>query len=223
MSIQDNILRIKGTLPEGVELIAISKFHPVSALQQAYDAGLRTFGESHAQEVVGKYEALPKDIHWHFVGHLQTNKIKYIAPFVSLIHSVDSLRLLKEIDKQAAKCDRVIDSLLQLHIAQEETKFGFTPDELYATLSTDEWKKLQHVRITGIMCMATNTDDETQIRHEFRQAKTVFDTLKANFFADAPHFCELSMGMSDDYPIAIEEGCTMIRVGSSIFGNREYP
>ncbi len=223
MNIQSNILRIKSTLPEGVRLIAISKFHPIDALQQAYDAGQRIFGESHAQEVVGKHEALPKDIEWHFVGHLQTNKIKYIAPFISLIHSVDSLRLLREIDKQAAKCGRIIDCLLQLHIAQEETKFGFTTDELQTMLATDEYRMLQHVRTVGIMCMATNTDDEAQIRREFRQAKTVFDTIKATHFADTPHFREISMGMSDDYPIAIAEGSTMVRVGSSIFGEREYP
>ncbi len=220
MNIQSNILRIKSTLPDGVRLIAISKFHHIAALQQAYDAGQRIFGESHAQEVVVKHEALPKDIEWHFVGHLQTNKIKYIAPFVSLIHSVDSLRLLREIDKQAAKCDRVIDCLLQLHIAQEETKFGFTPDELQTMLSTTDWQTLQHVRIVGIMCMATNTDNEAQIRSEFRQAKSVFDTIKTTHFADTPHFREISMGMSDDYPIAIAEGSTMVRVGSSIFGAR---
>ncbi len=221
MDIQSNILRIKSTLPDGVRLIAISKFHPIDALQQAYYVGQRIFGESHAQEVVVKHEALPKDIEWHFVGHLQTNKIKYIAPFISLIHSVDSLRLLREIDKQATKCDRVIDCLLQLHIAQEETKFGFTPDELQTMLTTTDWHSLRHVRIVGIMCMATNTDDQTLIRNEFRQAKSVFDTIKATHFADAPHFREISMGMSDDYPIAIAEGSTMVRVGSSIFGTRE--
>ncbi len=219
-AIQENILKIKSTLPERVRLIAISKFHPIPALQEAYDAGQRIFGESHALEVAAKHEALSKDIEWHFVGHLQTNKIKYIAPFISLIHSVDSLKLLREIDKHASKTDRVIDCLLQLHIAQEETKFGFTPDELQTILATGEWRQLNHIRITGIMCMATNTDDETQIRNEFRQAKTLFDKFKTNFFADTPHFCDISMGMSDDYHIAIEEGSTMIRVGSNIFGNR---
>ena len=220
--ISQNLNKVKASLHEGVCLVAVSKFHPVESLQEAYDAGQRVFGESHVQELMVKYEALPKDIEWHFIGHLQTNKVKYIAPFISLIHAVDTVKLLNEINRQAQKVGRVIDCLLQMHIAQEETKYGFTPDELTEMLEAGEWKSLTNVRITGLMCMATNTDDETQIHKEFRYAHETFEAVKQRFFADAPHFKELSMGMSGDYMIAQEEHSTMVRVGSMIFGARNY-
>ncbi len=172
--------------------------------------------------MTAKQEALPKDIEWHFIGHLQTNKIKYMAPYVALIHGVDSYKLLQEIDKQAAKCNRVIPCLLQLHIAQEETKFGFSMEECTEMLNLGEWKNLTHVSICGLMGMASNTDDIRQVRQEFHNLHSYFETVKMEHFANLPHFCELSMGMSDDYPIAIEEGATLIRVGSKIFGHRVY-
>lgn len=222
MSIKNNLLEVKAEIPQGVELVAISKYHPVEALQEAYDAGQRIFGESHVQELVGKEAVLPKDIIWHFIGHLQTNKVKYIAPFISLIHAVDTMKLLKEIDKQAEKAGRKINCLLQMHIAQEETKFGFAPDELKGMLAAGEWRQYEHVNIVGLMCMATNTDDDNQIRNEFHFARTIFDEVKQTYFEEDSLFKELSMGMSSDYPIAIQEGCTMVRVGSKIFGNRVY-
>ncbi|MBO4662922.1 MAG: YggS family pyridoxal phosphate-dependent enzyme [Bacteroidaceae bacterium] len=220
--ISQNLNRVKATLREGVKLVAVSKYHPMEDLQQAYDAGQRIFGESHVQELTAKYEALPKDIEWHFIGHLQTNKVKYIAPFISLIHAVDTVKLLREIDRQAQKAGRVVDCLLQMHIAQEETKFGFTPAELIEMLEAGEWKTLANVRIVGLMCMATNTDDETQIRGEFKFAHETFESVKQRFFADEPSFKELSMGMSGDYMIAQEEHSTMVRVGTMIFGARNY-
>ena len=222
MSIKENLFEVKADLPCGVELVAVSKYHPVEALQEAYDAGQRIFGESHVQELVAKEAVLPKDIIWHFIGHLQTNKVKYIAPFISLIHAVDTLKLLKEIDKQAAKSGRTIDCLLQMHIAQEETKYGFTPDELREMLAAGEWRNCTNVHISGLMCMATNTDDELQIKGEFHLARTIFDAIKADFFASDDRFRELSMGMSGDYLLAIQEGSTLVRVGSKIFGNRIY-
>lgn len=221
-NIGQNIDLIKGGLTEGVRLVAVSKYRPVEDLQAAYDAGQRIFGESHAQEVMAKESVLPKDIEWHFIGHLQTNKVKYIAPFVSLIHSVDSLKLLKEIDKQAAKNGRMIDCLLQIHIAEEETKFGLDEEELAKLLESEEYRSLKNIRIDGLMCMATNTDDEEQIRREFRQVKKIFDRIKNECFPTSEHFKELSMGMSDDYHIAMEEGSTLVRVGSKIFGLRNY-
>lgn len=220
MSIRNNLLEVKDNLPEDVLLVAVSKYHPVEALQEAYDAGQKVFGESHVQELVGKHELLPKDIIWHFIGHLQTNKVKYIAPFISLIHAVDTMKLMKEINRQAEKAGRVIDCLLQMHIAQEETKFGFAPDELKAMLSDGEWKEMKNVKIVGLMCMATNTDDDEQVRSEFRYARSIFDSIKAEHFAQDADFKHLSMGMSGDYPIAVEEGSSMVRVGSRIFGNR---
>lgn len=206
----------------GAQLVAVSKYHPAEAIREAYDEGQRIFGESHVQELCAKAPSLPDDIEWHFIGHLQTNKVKYIAPFISLIHSVDTLKLLKEIDRQASKCGRTIDCLLQLHIAKEETKFGFLPEEISAILSQNEWKELRNVRIRGLMCMATNTDDEQQIRGEFHEAHAIFEHLKATYFTDNASFNQLSMGMSDDYPIALAEGSTLIRVGSLIFGERNY-
>ena len=222
MSIAENIQQLQAELPQGVRLVAVSKYHPNEAILEAYNAGQRVFGESKVQEMTAKYETLPKDIEWHFIGHLQSNKIKYMAPYVTLIHGVDSYKLLTEIDKQAAKAGRVIDCLLQLHIAQEETKFGFAPDECRRMLQAGEWKKLTHIRICGLMGMATNTDNIEQIRAEFNLLGSLFNELKTTCFAGNNAFCELSMGMSDDYPEAIEAGSTLVRVGSKIFGERVY-
>ena len=220
--VTENINRIKQTLPEGVRLVAVSKYHPASLIQEAYDGGQRIFGESHVQELVQKYEVLPKDIEWHFIGHLQTNKVKYIAPFVRLIHSIDSLQLLQTVEKEAAKHDRKIDCLLQFHIATEETKFGLNLDEARQMLESPEYKAMEHVRICGVMGMATNTDDMALVRREFASLRNIFETLKKDYFAGDAAFSEISMGMSHDYPIAIEEGATLVRVGSSIFGARDY-
>lgn len=221
-TIQERIQRIAQTIPEGVQLVAISKYHPNEAIIAAYEVGQRVFGESRAQELQQKHADLPQDIQWHFIGHLQPNKVKYIAPYVHLIHAVDSPKLLAEIDKQGKKNDRIIRCLLQIHVAQETTKFGFTLDECRDFLRSGEWKAWHNAQICGIMCMASNTDDETQIRNEFHTALTFFEELKKDFFADEPAFCERSWGMSNDYPIAIQEGCTMVRIGSKIFGEREY-
>lgn len=221
MSIAEQITRLQKELPEGISLLAISKYQPIEAIQEAYGAGQRMFGENHIQEMAAKAAALPKDIQWHFTGHVQTNKIKYMAPFVSLVHAVDSFRLLREIDKHAAKHERRIDCLLQIHIAQEDTKYGLTVDECRQLLANEPWKELEHVRITGLMAMGSNTDDMEQVRHEFRQIKGLFDELKEKYFANEPSFCQLSEGMTDDYPIAIEEGSTIVRIGSMIFGKRE--
>lgn len=221
MSVVEQITRLQKELPEGVNLLAISKYQPIEAIQEAYDAGQRMFGENHIQEMAAKAAALPKDILWHFTGHVQTNKIKYMAPFVSLVHAVDSFRLLREIDKHAAKHERCIDCLLQIHIAQEDTKYGLTVDECRQLLANEPWKELEHVRITGLMAMGSNTDDMVQVRHEFRQIKGLFDELKEKYFANEPSFCQLSEGMTDDYPIAIEEGSTIVRIGSMIFGERK--
>lgn len=221
--IKKEIMQIKNELPEGTRLVAISKFHPASSIAEAYEAGQRIFGESHVQELQQKYEQLPKDIEWHFIGHLQTNKVKYIASYIKLIHAVDSLKLLKEIDKQAEKAGRTaIDCLLQLHVAQEETKFGFTPEEGMDMLEEGEWRNLSHVRICGVMCMASNTDDTDQIHREFHRAHDFFIQAREKFFADSPYFKECSWGMSHDYQIAITEGSTLVRIGSKIFGERVY-
>ena len=222
MHIAEQISRLHQELPEGVSLLAISKYQPIEALQEAYDAGQRMFGENHIQEMAAKAAALPKDIAWHFTGHVQTNKIKYMAPFVSLIHAVDSFRLLREINKHAAKNERCIDCLLQIHIAQEETKYGLSVDECRQLLANEPWRELQHIRITGLMAMGSNTDDLEQVRNEFRKIKLLFDELKSTYFVDEPSFCQLSEGMTDDYPIAIEEGSTIVRIGSMIFGERKY-
>lgn len=213
---------VKSTLPAGVALVAVSKFHPVETLREAYDAGQRIFGESRVQELVAKEAALPKDIAWHFIGHLQTNKVKYIAPYIALIQAVDSYKLLAEINKQAAKYNRVIPCLLEIHIAREESKYGFTPQACREMLEAGEWKKLDHVRIAGVMGMATNTDDEEQIAHEFHTLKDLFDEWKQAFFAEEPTFKEVSMGMSHDYEIALRNGTTLVRVGTKIFGERVY-
>ena len=220
--VKGNLHEVLSHLPDGVKLVAISKYHPNEYIEAAYAEGQRVFGESHEQELRGKHESLPKDIQWHFIGHLQTNKVKYIAPYVTMIEAVDSLKLLKEIDKQAAKCGRVIDVLLELHIAEEETKYGLTPDACRELLADGEWRHLQHVRICGLMMMASFVDDEQQIRSEFRIARGLFDEVKAKYFADADYFCERSWGMSHDYLIAITEGSTMVRIGTTIFGPRVY-
>ena len=220
--ITEEIRRITEELPESTQLVAVSKFHPIEALQEAYDVGQRIFGESKVQEMTMKHEALPKDIQWHFIGHLQTNKIKYMAPFVTLIHGVDSYKLLVEINKQAMKAGRIIPCLLQIHIAQEETKFGFSTDECSAMLEAGEWRTLTHISIAGVMGMATNTNDEAQIEREFETLSRFFHRTKKTYFKDKPEFREISMGMSDDYPLAIRHGSTLIRVGSRIFGERIY-
>ena len=220
--VKGNLRKVLGNLPDGVRLVAISKYHPNEYIQAAYDEGQRIFGESHEQELRQKHTSLPQDIQWHFIGHLQTNKVKYIAPYVTMIEAVDSLKLLREIDKQAERCGRTIDVLLELHIAEEETKYGLTPDACRQLLADGEWRQLQHVRICGLMMMASFVDDEAQIRSEFRQGHELFDELKTRYFADAPYFRERSWGMSHDYPIAVEEGSTMVRVGTTIFGPRVY-
>lgn len=203
-------------------MIAVSKTKPVEAITAAYETGQRAFGENRPQEMAAKYRELPKDIEWHMIGQLQEKNVKYIISFVQLIHSVDSLKLLQKIDREAQKYDRVVDCLLEFHIAREETKSGLTLAEAERILESEEWKALQHVRIAGVMGIATYTDDREQIRREFARLHEIFDVLKSKYFAGADHFRELSMGMSEDYRIAVEEGSTMVRVGSSIFGAREY-
>lgn len=222
MSIQTNIQEIKSSLPQHVTLVAVSKTHPVEIIMEAYNAGHRIFGENKVQELVPKYEAMPKDIEWHLIGHLQSNKVKYIASFVSLIHSVDGLKLLEVIDKEAQKHNRIIDCLLQIHIASEETKFGLSADELEELLSSNDFREMKNIRVVGLMGMATFTDNMAQVRMEFKFLSTLFQSVKAKYFADKPWFKELSMGMSSDYTVAIEEGSTMVRIGSNIFGHRNY-
>lgn len=213
---------ILSTLPAGVRLLAVSKYHPAAAIRQAYDAGQRLFGESREQELSAKHASLPADIQWHFIGHLQTNKVRLIAPYVSMIHSVDSSRLLREINRQGARCGRVIDVLLELHLAEEATKSGLTPAACRELLDEGEWREMSHVRICGLMTMASNVDDAQQIRREFSLAQQLWCEFKQSYFADAPYFCERSWGMSSDYPIAVECGATIVRLGTAIFGEREY-
>ena len=236
--INERINEMKRSLPEGVRLVAVSKFHPASMIQEAYDGGQRIFGESHVQELVQKYEALPKDIEWHFIGHLQTNKVKYIAPFVSLIHAVDSEHLIKEIDKQAKRVGRTIPILLEVHVAKEETKYGWAPDELLRFMESGAWQQYTNVSISGLMCMATNTDDEALIASEFDRANQLFHQVNAQCSSQSSgaggtmvngqwsmfnaHWKERSWGMSSDYPIAVRHGSTMVRIGSLIFGDRDY-
>ena len=217
-----NLHEVLDTLPDGVKLVAISKFHPKEYIEVAYREGQRIFGESHEQELAGKVESLPKDIEWHFIGHLQTNKVKYIAPYISMIEAVDTVKLLKEINKQAAKHNRVINVLLELHIAEEESKYGFTPDACREFLKNGEWRGLKNVHISGLMMMASNVEDQEQIRKEMTFASNLFDELKATYFSDDPEFKERSWGMSHDYPIAVECHSTMVRVGTAIFGPRVY-
>lgn len=222
MSIQENIRSVLSTLPDGVRLVAVSKYHPVEAIREAYDGGQRIFGESKVQEMTAKHDQLPADIQWHFIGHLQTNKVKYIASYVSLIHGVDSYKLLLEINRQGQRVGRIIPCLLQIHVAQEETKFGFSPEECLQMLALDEWSTLPYVSIRGIMGMASNTDDMEQVRREFSTLSNFFSQVREKYFSDRENFSELSMGMSDDYPIAVREGSTLVRVGSRIFGDRVY-
>ncbi len=212
---------IRKTLNEkGVKLIAVSKTKPLEDIDSLYNEGQRVFGENRVQELSAKYEALPKDIEWHLIGHLQTNKVKYISPFISLIHSVDSLSLLSEINRQALKNNRVIDCLLQFHIAVEETKFGLNLEEAAEILGSEAFKKMQNIRIVGVMGMASFTENIELVRSEFKNLKNIFDTLKTQFFQSEASFCEISMGMSGDYAIAVEEGSTMVRIGSLLFGER---
>ena len=220
--VKGNLREVLGNLPAGVNLVAISKFHPNEYIEAAYAEGQRIFGESHEQELARKVESLPKDIVWHFIGHLQTNKVKYIAPYISMIESVDSLKLLKEINKQAAKHDRVVKVLLELHIAEEETKSGFSFDDCRELLEAGEWRTMDHVQICGIMMMASNTDDEQQIAQEFDAAYAFFKEVKEKYFADDDAFCERSWGMSHDYRIAVKHGSNMVRVGTTIFVPRIY-
>lgn len=220
--VKDNLRRVLGTIPENVRLVAISKYHPAEYLMAAYEEGQRVFGESHEQELRLKHEALPKDIEWHFIGHLQTNKVKYIVPYITMIQSVDSIKLLREIEKQAEKSGRVVKVLLELHIAEEATKYGLTPDALRQLLSDGEWRRMSHVRICGLMMMASFTDNEQQIAAEFETARHIFDEVKQQFFADDDAFCERSWGMSDDYKVALQHSSTMVRIGTAIFGPRIY-
>ncbi len=217
-----HLREVKGNLPEGVQLVAVSKFHPNEYIEAAYAEGQRVFGESHEQELAKKVTSLPKDIKWHFIGHLQTNKVKYIAPYIDMVEAVDSLKLLKEINKQAEKNGRVIRVLLELHIAREATKYGLSPDQCRELLAEGEWRNLKNVSICGIMMMASNTDDEELIRREFLEGKSFFDEVKKEYFANNEAFVERSWGMSHDYRIAVECGSTMVRVGTTIFGPRVY-
>ena len=217
-----NLRRVLDSLPAGVRLVAVSKFHPVESILTAYAEGQRLFGESHVQELQAKHPLLPSDIEWHFIGHLQTNKVKYIVPYVSMIEAVDSFRLLAEIDRQASKCHRVVDVLLELHIAKEETKYGLTFEACRALLDDGAWRNLSHIRICGLMMMASYVDDEEQIREEMTAAAEFFDEVKSRYFADADYFRERSWGMSHDYAIACECRSTIVRIGTTIFGEREY-
>ena len=219
MSIQSQIAELQQTLPEGVTLVAVSKMQPIESLREAYEAGQRIFGESRPQEMCAKREQMPEDCRWHMIGHLQTNKVKYIAPFVEMIHSVDSLRLLDSINREAMKCGRRIDILLEVHLATEESKSGFSVEELREVIATEDIKDLAYIRVRGLMTIASNTDDEDVIAGEFKQLKSLFDELKPEF---GEHFDTLSMGMTSDYPLAIECGSTMVRIGSQIFGERNY-
>jgi pyridoxal phosphate enzyme (YggS family) len=219
MSIKNNLLKIKSTLPSTVTLVAVSKTKPISDLMEAYDAGQRVFGENKIQEMAEKWEAMPKDIEWHMIGHVQTNKVKFMAPFVSLIHGVDSLKLLEEINKQAKKNNRIIDCLLQIHIAEEETKFGLDEKELNEILDSEEFKEMKNIRIVGLMGMATFTNNQDQIKKEFSHLKSIFDKLQP-LQTENCKLQTVSMGMSGDYQLAIKCGSTMVRIGSSIFGGR---
>ncbi|MBQ7823506.1 MAG: YggS family pyridoxal phosphate-dependent enzyme [Bacteroidaceae bacterium] len=221
-TIGERLNAIKSSMPPEICLVAVSKFHSVESIREAYIAGQRVFGESKAQELVQKKAELPNDIQWHFIGHLQSNKIKYIAPFISMIHSIDSFKLLSEVNKVAARENRIIRCLLQIHVAEEETKFGFSPNECIDMLRGGAWRDLRNVSICGIMGMASFTDNQAQIMEEFNSLSSLFHILKEEFFTDNVAFKEISMGMSHDYPLAVKAGSTMVRVGSSIFGERVY-
>jgi len=222
MEIRENLERLKKEIPGHVTLVAVSKTHPAETVMEAYNAGQRIFGENKAQEMIAKQSLLPGDIQWHFIGHLQRNKVKFIAPFVGMIESVDSLRLLKEINKEAGKAGRIIPVLLQFHIASEETKFGLDMDEARQLLNAPEYREMKHINLRGVMGMASLTDDETLIRKEFSYLRSIFEELRKDYFSSNPEFSQISMGMSGDYAIAIEEGSTMVRIGTGIFGEREY-
>lgn len=220
--VKEKLNEVRQSLPEGVRLVAISKFHPEEYITAAYEEGQRVFGESHEQELARKVQSLPQDIEWHFIGHLQTNKVKYIVPYISMIEAVDSLKLLREIEKQAAKVNRVVRVLLELHIAEEATKYGLTLDACRQLLADGEWRQMSHVQICGLMTMASNVDDEAQISNEFQIAADFFDEVKRDYFPLDSHFCERSWGMSHDYHLAVLRGSTMVRVGTTIFGPRVY-
>lgn len=222
MSIAENLKRLEEEIPNNIKIIAVSKTHPKEVIKEVYDSGHRVFGENKAQEMTEKYKELPQDIEWHMIGHLQTNKVKYIAPFVAMIHSVDSFKLLKEINKEAIKNDRVIDCLLQIDIANEDTKFGMLEKEAEELLSLNEFLTLNNIRICGVMGIGSITDDRNKTAQEFRNLKSSFAKLKETYFKNEDYFSEISMGMSSDYDIAISEGSTIVRIGSLIFGEREY-
>ena len=222
MGIVENLRSVKEHIPDQVTLVAVSKTKPDEMILEAYGAGHRDFGENKVQDLVSKQERLPDDIHWHMIGHLQSNKVKYLASFVHMIHGVDSMKLLNVIDKEALKNDRTIDCLLQVRIAKEETKFGLTSDEVYRLSDSVEFKQLRNIRIRGVMGMATYTENSEQIREEFRLLKRIFEELKASAFSGREHFDQLSIGMSGDYQLAIDEGSTLVRIGSLIFGERNY-
>jgi PLP dependent protein len=220
MDVGMNISVITKSLPAGVRLVAVSKTKPPEVIMEAYHAGHRIFGENKVQEMVQKQTDLPSDIEWHFIGHLQSNKVKYIAPFISLIHGIDSFKILKEVNKEGRKNNRIIPCLLQFHIAREETKFGFSEEEAHEMLASEAFAGMKNIIIAGVMGMATFTDDHEQVRSEFRLLKSIFESLKRDYFSDQQEFKEVSMGMSDDYTIAVEEGSTIVRIGSKIFGSR---
>jgi len=222
MSIGENIREVVSELPEDVRLVAVSKYHPEEAIMEAYDAGQRIFGENHEQELKRKHTNLPKDIEWHFIGHLQTNKVRFIVPYISVIEAVDSLKLLREINKQATKIGRRIDVLLELHIAEEATKYGLSLDDCRQLLDEGEWRTMEGIHIIGLMMMASNTDDQAQVMAEMTTAANFFDEIKSKYFADDDSFCERSWGMSHDYHIAVECRSTLVRVGTKIFGERSY-
>jgi pyridoxal phosphate enzyme (YggS family) len=222
MGIVDNLQKIQKQIPSHVSLVAVSKTKPDEIIMEAYHAGHRDFGENKVQDLAGKAERLPGDIRWHMIGHLQSNKVKYLASFVHLVHGVDSLKLLNVINKEAAKQNRIIDCLMQVHIAREQTKFGFSGDELQEVLHSDSFGELKNIRIRGVMGMASYTENSDQIREEFRHLKRIFETLRASVFSNNSSFDQLSYGMSGDYQLAIEEGSTMVRIGSLIFGARNY-
>ena len=220
--VKNQLHAVKDELPDGVELVAISKYHPAEAIAAAYEEGQRIFGESHVQVLSRQHATLPHDIEWHCIGHLQTNKVKYIAPYISMIEAADSPKLLREINKQALKNNRRIDVLLELHLAEEATEYGFSPDDCHRFLDGGEWREMQGVRICGLMMMASNTDDEAQIASEFEQAHQLFKEYQSAYFADEPCFCRRSWGMSHDYQLAVAHGSNMVRVGTRIFGERVY-
>lgn len=220
MNILENIGKLREELPNEVKIVAVSKTHTPEIIMQLYNPGYKVFGENRVQELLEKYEAMPKDTEWHFVGHLQSNKVKYLAPFIKMIHGIDSFRILKAVNREAKKHNRIIPCLLQFHIADEETKFGLSEEEAYEILDSEEYKTLKNISIVGVMGMATLTDDKEKIRKEFRFLKRIFDNIKKEYFPRKKGFKEISMGMSEDYQIAVEEGSTIVRIGSSIFGSR---